>query len=145
MRLRSMMLVTLTFMASSTVEAQDSPTFRRLKTELDAVPAIDTHDHLWPFDRIPGRIQTDRGMGMTLHSLWRVGYFPQISPPTPRRDGESFDSWWDRARHDFDNARATGFYRYNLPAFQDLYGVDFNRITNDQARSLDAKIFDNYR
>src|SRR5262249_46739098 len=29
---------------------KDSATYRRLKAQLDAVPAIDTHDHLWPFD-----------------------------------------------------------------------------------------------
>jgi predicted TIM-barrel fold metal-dependent hydrolase len=33
---------------------RDTTTYRRLKTVLDAVPAIDTHDHLWPFDRLPG-------------------------------------------------------------------------------------------
>lgn len=122
-----------------------SPTFTRIKRQLDAVPAIDTHDHLFPFEQIPGRIETDRGTGMTLYSLWRVGYFPQIKSPTPRRPRESFESWWARAKHDFDDARATGFYRYNLPAFRDLYGVDFDRITDEQAKALDLKIFDNYR
>ena len=39
----------------------------------------------------------------------------------------SFDAWWAKARNDFDNARATSFYRYQLPAFADLYGVDFDR------------------
>ena len=33
---------------------RDSTTYRRMKVALDAIPAIDTHDHLWPFDRLPG-------------------------------------------------------------------------------------------
>jgi predicted TIM-barrel fold metal-dependent hydrolase len=82
---------------------------------------------------------------MTLDGLWRVSYFPQIHPPTPRQPGESFETWWGRARHDFDDARATGFYRYQLPAFRDLYGVDFDRIDDAQARDLDTRIFENYR
>ena len=90
-------------------------------------------------------METDRGRGMTLSGLWRSSYFPQIHPLTPRQPGEPFDAWWARAKHDFDDARATGFYRYQLPAFRDLYGVDFDRITDEQAEALDARIFDNYR
>src|SRR5437764_15217054 len=122
-----------------------SDVYRRIKAGLDAVPAIDTHDHLWPFDRLPGLMETDKGRGMTLYGLWRASYFPQIHPPTPRQPGEPFAPWWARARHDFDDARATGFYRYQLPAFLDLYGVDFDRVTDEQARELDATIFANYR
>ena len=122
-----------------------SDTYRRIKAGLDAVPAIDTHDHLWPFERLPGLMETDRGRGMTLFGLWRSSYYPQVGALTARQPGEAFDPWWARARHDFDNARATGFYRYQLPAFRDLYGVDFDRITDEQARALDARIFDNYR
>ena len=47
---------------------------------LDAVPAIDTHDHLRPFDEIPGRDMTDRGRGMTLHSVWAGSYYTWINP-----------------------------------------------------------------
>jgi hypothetical protein len=126
-------------------EGPDSPTFPRIKAHLDAIPAIDTHDHLFPFDRLPGLIETDHGRGMTLYGLWRASYFPQVHPPTPRQPGEPFAAWWARARHDFDEARATGFYRYQLPAFRDLYGVDFDRITDEQAADLDARIFANYR
>jgi hypothetical protein len=136
--------------ACGAAPAQDSSVlgsdvYRRLRAGIDAVPAIDTHDHLWPFDRLPGLMETDRGRGMTLFGLWRSSYYPQVGPLTPRKPGEPFDPWWARARHDFDDARATGFYRYQLPAFRDLYGVDFDAITDDQARALDAKVFDNYR
>jgi len=50
-----------------------------------------------------------------------------------------------QARHDFDNAHATTFYRYLLPAFRDLYGFDFDRISDSEARALDQQIFQNYR
>src|SRR5262249_19568547 len=52
--------------------------------------------------------------------------------------------WWAKAKHDFADARATSFYRYQLPAFQDLYGVDFDRITDEQARRLNDRIWRNY-
>jgi hypothetical protein len=48
-------------------------------------------------------------------------------------------------KQSFDNARATSFYRYQLPAFQQLYGVDLDRVTDDEAGRLDREIFDNYR
>jgi predicted TIM-barrel fold metal-dependent hydrolase len=135
----------LFLMIGGSVAGQEGPSYRRIRAAIDAVPAIDCHDHLWPFDRLPGLMETDKGRGMTLYGLWRASYYPQIHSPTPRQPGEAFASWWARAKHDFDDGRATGFYRYQLPAFRDLYGVDFDRITDDQAAELDAKIFANYR
>lgn len=129
-------------------DAQDVkklPIYARLKASLDAVPAVDTHDHLRPFDEIPGRDQTDRGEGMTLHSIWQGSYYTWINPLSPWPAGKSFDAWWERARHDFDDARATSFYRYLLPAFKDLYGVDFETMNDEQARELNDRIFDNYK
>src|SRR5689334_6169164 len=111
---------------------RETTTYRRLKTALDAVPAIDTHDHLWPFDRLPGYVETRRGKGMNLAGLWRNSYFPGVHRLTPWTSGMDFDAWWDKAKYDFDDARATSFYRYQLPAFTDLYGVDFDRITDAQ-------------
>jgi len=132
----------------SVVQAADvkqTSVYERIKTALDAVPAIDTHDHLRPFDQIPNRDQTDRGEGITLRSIFAGSYFPQINPLTPWPRGRSFDDWWAVARHDFDNARAASFYRYLLPAFRDLYGVDFDTITAEQARQLNDEIFANYK
>ena len=43
---------------SGSSEAQgtrDTTTYRRFKAALDAIPAIDTHDHLLPFDRLLAR------------------------------------------------------------------------------------------
>ena len=52
--------------------------------------------------------------------------------------------WWAKAKHDFDDVRAVSFYRYQAVAFKDLYGVDFDAITDDQAADLDRRIFRNY-
>jgi hypothetical protein len=123
---------------------RDTATYRRLKAHLDAVPAIDTHDHLWPFDKLPGYVETERGRGMNLAGLWRASYYTWTNPLTPWTPGGKFDDWWARAKHDFADARATSFYRYQLPAFADLYGVDFDHITDAQARELDGRIFRNY-
>src|SRR5437660_3821865 len=99
---------------------KDSATYRRLKAHLDAVPAIDTHDHLWPFDRLPGYVETEHGRGMNLAGLWRNSYYTWFNPLTPWPSGGPFRTWWEQAKHDFADARATSFYRYQLPAFQDL-------------------------
>jgi predicted TIM-barrel fold metal-dependent hydrolase len=121
------------------------PTYLRIKAALDAVPAIDTHDHLWPFERLPGFTETDRGRGMTLAGLWRNSYLTWYNPISAWKPGGSFDEWWAKARNEFDNVRAAAFYRYQLPAFQDLYGVDFDRISDAEARALNDRIFENYK
>src|SRR5262245_4982072 len=132
-------------LAGCATSAKEPSTVARIKAHLDAVPAIDTHDHLLPFDRLPGYVETDRGRGMTLAGLWRNSYlswYNSVAPWTPKG---TFDEWWPRAKRDFDNVRASSFYRYQLPAFRDLYGVDFDRITDDEARKLNDRIFENYR
>jgi predicted TIM-barrel fold metal-dependent hydrolase len=133
--------VTSTVWGQST---RQSPTYSRIKAAVDAIPAIDTHDHLWPFDRLPGLAETHRGKGMNLAGIWRASYFAGVHRVTPWKPGSSFSAWWDSAKHDFDNARATSVYRYQLPAFADLYGVDFDHITDEQARDLDDRIFAHY-
>jgi predicted TIM-barrel fold metal-dependent hydrolase len=129
---------------SAKKSTRETETYRRIRKSLDGVPAIDTHDHLWPFDRLPGYVETDHGKGMNLYSLWRNSYYTWNHPLTPWQPGGKFDDWWARAKHDFDNSRAASFYRYQLPAFQDLYGIDFDRITDAQARELNERIFRNY-
>lgn len=124
---------------------RDTTTYRRIKAELDAIPAIDTHDHLWPFERLPGYVQTDRGKGMNLYSIFRSSYYGWINPLSKWDDGMPFETWWQKARIDFRSARATSFYRYQLPAFADLYGVDFDRISDAEARTLNGQIFEHYR
>lgn len=126
-------------------DIKTSELYRRLKAAIDAVPAIDTHDHLRSFDEIPFRDETDRGIGMTLHSIWQGSYYPWTNKLSAWPKGASFDEWWQAARHGFDDARATSFYRYLLPAFRDLYGIDFETMTDSQARDLNDRIFENYR
>jgi hypothetical protein len=125
-------------------EPREAPTYRRLKAHLDAVPAIDTHDHLWPFDKLPGYVETEHGRGMNLAGLWQNSYYRWVHPLTPWQPGGKFDDWWAKAKHDFDDARATSFYRYQLPAFRNLYGIDFDQITDAQARELNDRIYRNY-
>jgi len=132
-------------LAAQSIDVKQTETYRRIKTSLDATPAIDTHDHLPPFDLIRGRVQTERGFGMTLQSIWQSSYYTWFNPLSPWPKSGHFDDWWSRAKHDFDNARATSFYRYQLSAFTDLYGVDFETITDGQARDVNDRIFDHYR
>jgi len=135
-------------LASGTAEAQSirqTDAFKKLKATLDDLPVIDTHDHLPPFDRIFGRIETEQGRGLTLFGVLTNGYLPQVASIPGREPKEPFGRWWARAKNSFNNARATGFYRYNLIALRDLYGVDLNTITDEQARDLDRRIFENDR
>ncbi|MGI8961815.1 MAG: amidohydrolase family protein [Bryobacteraceae bacterium] len=125
--------------------AEHTAVYSRIDAYLHSVTAIDAHDHLRPFDALWGYVDTDRGRGMNLYSLWNTSYYPWTNRLETWKPGEAFDEWWGRAKRDFDNARATTFYRYMLPAFQTLYDVDFDRITDVQARELDRRIFQNYK
>ena len=137
-------LAAITFPHSAAAEdIKKSELYQRIRTALDAVPAIDTHDHLRPFEEIPGRDITDKGRGMTLRSIWGGSYYTWINPLSPWPEGKSFDDWWAKAKYDFTDARATSFYRYVLPAFKDLYGIDFETMTDEQARELNDRIFAN--
>ena len=113
-------------------DTKAAATYGKLSKYLDAVPAIDTHDHLRDLKR------------GAVHELWQRSYYTWTGKLTPQGADQPFDDWWCVARHDFDDSRATSFYRYQLPAFRDLYGVDFDRITPGEARRLDEQIRDNY-
>src|SRR6185436_19458577 len=97
------LLVLGVLLAGCATTPAESPTARRFKAALDAVPAIDTHDHLWPFDRLPGYVETDRGRGMTLASLWTNSYLGWYNPIPGWKPKGDFDEWWPRARNRFDN------------------------------------------
>src|SRR5215510_9773318 len=89
----------LPFLTAATLSAQPLDTkqtaaYKRIKAQLDAVPAIDTHDHLWPFDILPGYVETERGRGMNLSSLWRNSYYTWFNSLTPWKPGGKFDDWW---------------------------------------------------
>ena len=125
---------------------RDTATYQRIKSFLDSVPIIDTHDHLQPFDQLPPYVETERGRGINLYGIWARSYYgAHYRRLAPWKPGQPFAEWWSRAKHDFDDARALSPYRYLLPAFQDLYGIDFDSITDEQAARLDQRIFENYR
>jgi hypothetical protein len=137
-------LASLLTLSSGPPSATPPTTYQRMLAHVRSIPAIDTHDHLWPFARLPGYVETERGKGMNLAGLWRNSYYTRVHPLTPWKPGGKFDDWWARARHDFVDARTTSFYRYQVIAFKDLYGVDFDTITDEQARALDGRIWRNY-
>src|SRR6476660_9467465 len=133
--MRSLPLVlasALIWASAARAQPEKNPTFVRMKAHLDAIPAIDTHDHLWPFDKLPGYVETEHGRGMNLSSLWRNSYYTWVHPLTPWKPGMKFDDWWASAKDDFADARAATFYRYQVVALKDLYGIDFDRITDGQ-------------
>lgn len=134
----------LGLMAQGT-RATDS--YKQIKTYLNSIRAIDTHDHLWPWEKLRGfvEIAEDGERGMNLYGLWRLSYYTWNNPLTSWQPGMDFDEWWGSAQHDFNNSRAMSFYRYLLPAFTDLYGVDFESLTPEQARQLDQRIRKNYQ
>lgn len=132
-------------LTTSAQATRQTTTFRRIKSTLDSVAAIDTHDHLPPFSQLHDYVQTEYGRGMNLFGLWKGSYFTRTNPLTLWQPGGPFSEWWDRAKADFENARGTSFYRYMLPAFLDLYGIDFEQLNDAQARDLDRRIFEKYR
>ena len=140
------LLASLALLAPTAAEdVKQTPVYMRIKAAIDRVPAIDTHEHLRAYDRLPTRVSTPDGAAMTLYSIWSGSYFPWINPLSPWPANGDFNTWWQDAQHNFHNARATSFYRSMLPAFADLYGVDFDTITDEQAMALNARIVENYR
>jgi len=126
-------------------DVKQTELYARIKRSIDSVSAIDTHDHLHGFNHDSLRVRTPRGNGWTLYSLWSGSYFSWNHSLTPWPTSGEFGEWWPLAKHDFDDARAASFYRYMLPAFRDLYGVDFDTITDEQAKQLSEQIFDKHR
>jgi len=123
----------------------NNPTYTRIKAYLDSVSAIDTHDHLWPFDKLPGYVVTADGKGHEpRRSLAEQLSDAGVKQVTAWPAGGKFEDWWATAKRDFDDVRAVSFYRYQATALNDLYGVDFDRITDAQAADLNRRIYRNY-
>lgn len=126
-------------------DTRDTEVFARIRAAIESMPAISTHEHLRAFDRIPGRVPTEFGDGMTLPSVWAVSYFNYVHRLHAWPESGKFSDWWAVGQYDFRDARATSVYRYLLPAFRDLYGVDFDTITQQQAERLNKQVFENYQ
>src|SRR2546429_357315 len=101
-------LAAFTFLQS--VDSKNTSTYTRIRKYLNSVPAIDTHDHLFPLDIMRGKDKTDRGEGMTLHSIWSASYFTRNNQLTPWPSSGHFEEWWAKAKYDFANAHAESFY-----------------------------------
>lgn len=138
-------LWTILSCSAQSFDIKTSASYREIKAHIDSVPAIDTHDHLKPLPILQGTVRTDQGVGITLYSIWNSSYLSWIHEVTPWPASGKFEDWWPRARENFANVRATSFYRYQLPIFTDLYGVDFETITDAQAREVNQRIFKNYQ
>src|SRR5262249_61498575 len=54
----ALVVAAVSLSAAAEVPPEKNPTYTRIKAHLDAVPAIDTHDHLWPFEKLPGNVET---------------------------------------------------------------------------------------
>src|SRR5262245_34008287 len=121
----SMLAVALAALISLSAVAPVSTTRpdtrQRLLKHLRSVPAIDTHDHPWPFDKLPGYVETERGKGMNLAGLWHNSYLRRVHSLTAWKPGGKFADWWSKAKHEFDDVRTVSFYRYQVIAFEDLY------------------------
>ena len=105
--LRSLACLLLFLPAVAADDVKLTDVYKRIRAAVDAVPAIDTHDHLRPFEQIAERDLTENGHGMTLHSIWRGSYYQWTNPLTGWQPGGSFDAWWSKAKDDFQDARAT--------------------------------------
>jgi hypothetical protein len=117
-------------------DVKQTDVYRRIRSGLDATPAIDTHEHLRSFDQMLQFHQARPGTGVTLQSLWQTSYWTRLHQVPPWPEDGSFDTWWQAARGLFEDGRANSVYRYLLPAFRNLYGIDFDAITDQQARRL---------
>ena len=95
--------------------------------------------------RLLGLTETKAGKQVNLPGCGATATSPGYNPISPWQADDDFDSWWGRGKNEFKNVRAASFYRYQLPAFQDLYGVDFDRITDAQAKQLNDRIVANYK
>ena len=86
------------------IDSKQSDVYKRLKTYIDSVPAIDSHDHLRRFEDIPHRVRTPDGEGLTLYSIWAGSYYVWNHPLTDWPKSGKFTDWWSNAKHDFDDA-----------------------------------------
>ncbi len=67
----SMVILFLVVVPSGAEDVKQSRIYARIKQSIDAVPAIDTHDHLRSFKLIPHRVATERGTGLPKASTRR--------------------------------------------------------------------------
>ena len=149
MRLTRLSLLLILLLASPYAaqahDVKETAVFARIKASIDGVSAIDTHEHLCPFELLHEQFGAGPDKDINLWSIFQGSYYKWINPLEAWPEDNRFDTWWAKAQFNFKNAKATSFYRYLLPAFKDLYGVDFDTITTAQARTLNERIVQNYK
>ncbi|MCD6291436.1 MAG: amidohydrolase family protein [Anaerolineae bacterium] len=109
----------------------------RLAAVFDDTPIIDTHEHL--------RTDGDHAFNhMGLETVLR-GYFGWVVPGAANEEGLSPEAWWTRLRPALDRRRNLAFYRFLLPAFRDLHGLQDDELTDENWETLDQRIRDAYQ
>ena len=150
-RVLSFLILLLLLVPPLSVRADDvkeTDVYARIKTELDAVRGIDTHSHLrGPSIRenmLKHQFRHQPPTNSALFWIWHRSYFTGGHRLAPWPANGNFDTWWANAQIDFQNSRARSAYRTLLPVFTDLYGVDFEALTLQQAKELDKRMEKNY-
>jgi predicted TIM-barrel fold metal-dependent hydrolase len=113
-------------------------THSRIRAALEAVPAIDTHSHLHTWPMLHGTREA------LFYTIWRTAYTNRVATLPARQPNESAGVWWSRAAPVIANVQATGFFRYKLAAFRDLYGVDFEAPNAPEIDALPRRVADHY-
>ncbi|NLE39112.1 MAG: amidohydrolase family protein [Pirellulaceae bacterium] len=148
LRLSLTLLFLLPAVQASAGDVKDTDVYARLKASLDAVPAIDTHSHLGGPVHIQRAVQRgsegQRPANCELNRLWSRSYYVWAHPLAPWPEDGRFETWWTAAKKNFDNSRARSAYRSLLPIFSDLYGVDFETLTVEQAKDLNDRMERNH-
>jgi hypothetical protein len=109
-----MILMSACFLAGSSSHAATA-SYPTIKAFLDKVPAIDTHDHLWEWEELPGWREAEDGTKvMNLASIWQNSYLSWFNAVPGWRPREKFADWWQRAKPGF--AECAGDERVSLHA-----------------------------
>ena len=89
-------------------------------------------------------LDKDKPTGCALQRIWSTSYFAWGHRLARWPADGDFNTWWEAAQVDLRNSRARSAYRYMLPAFADLYGVDFDSLDAEQAKVLNDRIGKNF-
>ena len=104
MRISGLSLAVMVFLLlpadASAQGTRSTETYKRIKAKIDAIPSVDTHDHLWPFERLPALTDTKAGKVVNLSGIWRNSYLGGYNslPGVTRRSGKRTPgtSWGSR-------------------------------------------------
>lgn len=118
---------------------------QRLRMHLQSIAAIDTHDHLRPFDLLAASGTSDQHPGIGFVDLLNGAYVRALAPIPPRTTDEPIAQWWQKSSQAFADVRATGFYQCLRLGLRDLYGVELNSLSSAEAAALDERILRNYQ